>query len=331
MMTAATFRESIATTIDRFLNSGTPFALYALPDSEPVLVEQGKAEDSFILCPWAQPSAATLTISSAAEPAQVEAISTPKDEYLAAIAEVATDHAERGGGKTVISRIICGKAHRSFGEAARMLFSAFPHTLRYVCFSPALGGWMGATPEVLADINGCSLRTMALAGTKPVGSGDWDAKNLDEQAMVTDFIASTLRQAGAEVKVGERHSLTYGEIEHLCTEISASFAHHTDALAAVDLLNPTPAVCGSPRSEAMNRISRLESHSRRLYAGYICIRRPDESQRLFVNLRCANFDPASSQVCIYAGGGITAKSIPEAEWEETARKAAPLIEFLALQ
>ena len=41
-----------------------------------------------------------------------------------------------------------------------------------------------------------------------------------------------------------------------------------------------------------------------------------------MNLRCMQFD--KSNVCIYVGGGITSKSIPENEWQELLNKSNTL-------
>lgn len=49
----------------------------------------------------------------------------------------------------------------------------------------------------------------------------------------------------------------------------------------------------------------------------------NESVRLFVNLRCMELTP--DRYILYAGGGITAKSVPEEEWEETNNKAKTLL------
>ncbi|MBW6536489.1 MAG: chorismate-binding protein, partial [Mariniphaga sp.] len=44
---------------------------------------------------------------------------------------------------------------------------------------------------------------------------------------------------------------------------------------------------------------------------------------LFVNLRCMEILP--QHYILYSGGGITARSVPEDEWEETNKKATTLL------
>ena len=48
--------------------------------------------------------------------------------------------------------------------------------------------------------------------------------------------------------------------------------------------------------------------------------------RLSVNLRCLRWYP--DRVVLYAGAGILADSDPEAEWQETCRKASTLLNLL---
>lgn len=48
--------------------------------------------------------------------------------------------------------------------------------------------------------------------------------------------------------------------------------------------------------------------------------------RLFVNLRC--MEVCEEQLMLYAGGGITEKSVPEKEWDETIQKANTLLSVI---
>lgn len=313
------------------LGSGTPFALYAHPGSAEVsLAEHGAEGARVALCPWATPRAGAIDVASSPAGdaiAEVWSPSTTPESHAAAVAAVAASHTAESG-KTVISRAICRHApHTDWVAAADLLFGRNPDTFRYLAYTPATGAWMGATPELLADIDGRRLHTMALAGTR-TDSSPWDEKNLREHAMVTDFIADTLRDAGARVSVGRRSTLRWGAVEHLHTPVEATLSAATDTAALLDALSPTPAVAGLPRDKALGQIEALEEHPRRLYAGYIEVADPDGRRRCYVNLRCMNFDPATGDACIYAGGGITALSEPAAEWDEASAKARPLLQII---
>ena len=59
-----------------------------------------------------------------------------------------------------------------------------------------------------------------------------------------------------------------------------------------------------------------------MLGGYVGVT-DSEGTHIFVNLRCVHFDEA--RYCIYAGGGITAKSESATEWDETSAKSQVLL------
>jgi isochorismate synthase len=90
-------------------------------------------------------------------------------------------------------------------------------------------------------------------------------------------------------------------------------------------LHPTPAVSGTPRKDALDWIRSEEKHERQFYAGIIGSM-DEHSMNLYVNLRCAQI--IGSDIYLYVGGGFTADSIPEKEWEETENKSKTLLNLL---
>jgi isochorismate synthase len=86
-------------------------------------------------------------------------------------------------------------------------------------------------------------------------------------------------------------------------------------------LHPTPAVCGIPKEKSLELILQTEKHNREFYAGFIGPLDNDNAQ-LFVNLRCMKL--TSKWATYFAGGGLTAQSEAEAEWEETCLKLKTL-------
>ena len=63
-----------------------------------------------------------------------------------------------------------------------------------------------------------------------------------------------------------------------------------------------------------------------MYAGYIKVE-TEEYIQYFVNLRCAEF--FKNAALIYVGGGITAESSVEKEWQETELKAEAILKNVA--
>ena len=84
-------------------------------------------------------------------------------------------------------------------------------------------------------------------------------------------------------------------------------------------LHPTPAVCGYPREKAKAFILKNEKFDRTYYTGFFGELNVDSQTALYVNLRCLERDTSES-LKLYIGGGITAKSKAEHEWEETVSK-----------
>ncbi|MDE6805992.1 MAG: chorismate-binding protein, partial [Muribaculaceae bacterium] len=54
---------------------------------------------------------------------------------------------------------------------------------------------------------------------------------------------------------------------------------------------------------------------------------PDTAD-IYVNLRSGRVLPEGEGILLYAGGGITRDSIPEAEWMETERKLSTIMTHL---
>lgn len=243
-----------------------------------------------------------------------------------------TRRLKKDGGKVVLSRHEALFGTADIVDTARSYFSLSPNTLRYLCFTPESGVWLGATPELLLEsVPGSGeLSTMALAGTRRTGAddGEWDKKNKLEHDVVVKFITEVLRSHDLEVTADPVTELEAGIVTHLCTPITAR-GEIKSVGRIVNDLNPTPAVAGWPRHIAIAEIDAYETHQRRCYSGIIGVRQ-NGVLRVFVNLRCA----FAAQACLgdstgwvynlYAGGGLMPDSELDAEWAETERKLAAL-------
>ena len=186
--------------------------------------------------------------------------------------------------------------------------------------------WIGAFSEVLGKFNKktSQFETMSLAGTIPVNE-DWTRKEIEEQQPVTDFIHDVLKEFSEKIEQSETCDHISGNIKHLRTDFKAQIKAE-DLEKIISELHPTPAVCGIPTDFCKNAIRQFEMHSRNLYAGYIRVETEDYIQ-YFVNLRCAEF--FRNAALIYVGGGITADSSVEKEWNETELKAEAILKNIA--
>lgn len=213
------------------------------------------------------------------------------------------------------------------------LVQLYPTTFVYCFFHPQVGLWMGATPEQLVKANVNVFETMALAGTqKDYGSDEivWEKKEREEQQYVTDYIVDQLQEAVLEVSVTEPYNLKAGSIWHLKTDIWGVLNTGYNLKQVVNLLHPTPAVCGLPKEASKAFILENENYDRTFYTGFLgelntSFAVDSVSSNLFVNLRCMEIEMYSGtknvKVNLFMGCGITKDSVPEKEWEESVNKS----------
>lgn len=230
--------------------------------------------------------------------------------------------------KVVLSRSeIVPLKEFDFIETFQNLANLYPTTLTYCFFHPEVGFWMGATPEQLLKANGNVFETTALAGTqKAVSASDvvWQQKEKDEQQYVTDFIVKRLKDVASSVAVTEPYSANAGSIWHIKTDISGALNADSSLEEVIDLLHPTPAVCGYPKKKSRAFILDNENYDRTFYSGFLgelnsSFASNSISSDLFVNLRSMQI--RNSEAVLYMGCGITKESIPENEWEESVNKS----------
>ena len=247
-----------------------------------------------------------------------------KHDYLTEAASFIASFQHLNLKKGVYSRV--KKVAFDEQKAASLFFELaanYPNSFVYLVSSDLFGTWIGATPEVLLSIENEAAKTISLAGTKKSNDeSDWNAKEKEEQSIVTKFIAQTLGQTiNGKIEVNGPYQYIAGPVKHLRTDFSFNLAN-ASALNLVQQLHPTPAVSGLPKAGAIELIDKTEKHERSLYTGVIGLL-GEETTNLFVNLRCCQLTEGSAY--LYLGGGFTNDSIPASEWEETENKSQTLL------
>ncbi|HQZ25300.1 MAG TPA: isochorismate synthase [Flavobacterium sp.] len=215
--------------------------------------------------------------------------------------------------------------------AFESLVQLYPTTFVYCFYHPKVGTWLGATPEQLVKANESEFKTIALAGTqKDTGSNEvvWLKKEQEEQQFVTDYIVEKLKNVASELLVSKPYSLKAGSIWHIKTDISGTLNSSSSLQQVIQLLHPTPAVCGFPKDKSKAFILENEKYDRTFYTGFLGELNIGDKTDLFVNLRCMQIDKA--QIHLFMGCGITKDSIPEKEWEESINKSMTMKKILNL-
>jgi len=264
-------------------------------------------------------------------------ISTHFDDYLACVNQAIEQIHTAKFSKVIVSRRICKeKKSESMGRLFLDMHDKNPGVFVFVVNLPKAGLWMGATPELLFRSDGRHAQTVSLAATqprRPDGQYCWFTKEIEEQAFVSRYTVDVLHRFGfSTYQTKGPQDLETATVAHLKTSFFFSGEHIEDRLGEfVGQLCPTPAVCGLPKAEAACFIEEFEPHERRYYTGFLGPWRLEQSGTdVYVNLRSMEIE--DSQYVLYTGGGITARSNPEQEWEETTQKSRTLLNAIeALQ
>ncbi|HEX2074954.1 MAG TPA: isochorismate synthase [Geodermatophilus sp.] len=207
------------------------------------------------------------------------------------------------------------------------------------CWTFAVDGLLGATPELLLRRTGRELSARVLAGTAPRGAGADDdrlaaallgsAKDRAEHALAVDSLVRALEPYCTILSApAEPELLTLANVRHLATDVTgiqrrSGARGGAGLLELVGAVHPTAAVCGTPTEAAAALIGELEGMDRGRYAGPVGWLDARGDGEFGLALRCAQLcadDPASAR--LFAGCGIVAGSDPVAELAETQAKFA---------
>ncbi len=194
------------------------------------------------------------------------------------------------------------------------------------------GGMLGASPERLFRTEGRCLQTMALAGTRAVGTASGtlleDQKQLVEHRIVVDDLREVLGAIG-DVELGRTHELFLPTLVHLCTRIRlhmrqvVSFEHLTRRM------HPTPALGSSPRGAADTFFRRMDQDcARGRFGAPFGWRGVDGDGECVVAIR--NIQWHDDDILLGGGCGIVPASRFDDEWEELLAKHRAVRETLGL-
>jgi para-aminobenzoate synthetase component 1 len=111
---------------------------------------------------------------------------------------------------------------------------------------------------------------------------------------------------------------------HLVSTVSAQVPVELPTATLLDATFPPASITGTPKIRARQLISQWEQSRRGVYCGTVGLASPVAGCELNVAIRTVEFDAAGNAV-LGSGGGITADSDVDAEWDECLHKAAPII------
>lgn len=206
---------------------------------------------------------------------------------------------------------------------------------------------VGASPEILCRIEGRTVSTRPLAGTRPRGQNEAedlgleaellaDAKEVAEHTMLVDLGRNDIGRVcvPGSVKIDDLMSVErYSHVMHICSDVSGTLAEGRSAFDALRSVLPVGTVSGAPKIRAMQIIDELEPVRRGPYAGavgYIDFAGNMDTCIALRTLVVTDAEEGRKRVDVQVGAGIVADSEPSREYQETMNKAKAMLSALQL-
>ncbi|AER40721.1 MAG: chorismate-binding protein [Flavobacteriales bacterium] len=223
--------------------------------------------------------------------------------------------------KVVLSRLMKISFHNFYlKETFQRLILSYPKAFVTLWYDFDHGLWLGASPELLMKSHGKKLKTVALAGTIPIGNNNWTKKEIEEHEIVVRYIVNFLKKHYSGIlSIQKTRIMDLGTIHHLETPINFYFFKNPDYYDILYHMYPTPSICGFPIRSSLDFIQKNEECNRNFYTGYFG---PVNgmNMELYLNLRCARIRMDKKEITLYAGSGITRSSNVDKEYLETENK-----------
>ena len=199
-----------------------------------------------------------------------------------------------------------------------------------------LAGEWGAvaslSPELFLRRSGETVTSSPIKGTLPLHADPAalraSVKDVAENIMIVDLVRNDLGRVAltGTVTVPELLAVRPAPgVWHLVSTVSARVKADIPMAAVLDATFPPASVTGTPKDRARQLLADWEPRRRGVYCGTVGLASPIAGCELNVAIRTVEFDGHGNAV-LGVGGGITADSDPDREWDECLHKAAPIID-----
>ncbi len=238
--------------------------------------------------------------------------------------------------QVVLSNPIEAQAEGSLFDTYRVLRTTNPSPYLFYFSSDDLE-MVGASPETLVKLEGRTLYTFPLAGTRPRGKTQEDDRRLEEELladekelaehnMLVDLGRNDIGKISrvGSVKVEAYLSVQrFSHVMHLGSTVTGTIREDRDAVDAVDAILPAGTLSGAPKLRACQIIEELEGIPRGVYGGAIGYL--DFSGNLDTCIAIRLAFQKNGRVTVRSGAGIVADSVPGKEYEECMNKAKAVV------
>lgn len=203
--------------------------------------------------------------------------------------------------------------------------------LIYLLVSRSLGGiayawWsekkaiIGSTPEYLFRKEELYVQTMALAGTAADSQHKLqeDSKEKWEHQLVAEEIKNLLTGLG-EYRFSDTYTYSVGDLSHLRTDFKLKLDREISFEKLCNFLHPTPALGGSPKTEALKLLAEFHSYSdsRNSFGAPFGV---VKKEKAFCVVAIRNIQFMEGKAYLGSGCGLVKESVMEREWDELKRK-----------
>lgn len=202
----------------------------------------------------------------------------------------------------------------------------------------ATSSLVGASPELLVEVDYDIVRSNPLAGSAPRARDAAidarrralladSAKDRREHAHVVAAVEAALAPLTSDLDVPAGPSVSSTrDLWHLSTSVTGRIRPGLTSLDLAYALHPTPAVCGVPQKRSAETIAELEPVDRGFYSGLVGWMDSSGQGEWVIALRGGLVE--GSRVRVHAGAGIVADSDPSLEHAETATKMRTFLRAL---
>ena len=228
-------------------------------------------------------------------------------------------------------------------ELAKMIFHLIraPDHLNVYGIWDSRQGVLGATPEILVEIENQTLSTMALAGTLPkkpkqnvlVSFNEAekkllnDEKELSEHEFVVNDLMSELKHFGQSLKNGP-YVVELPSLYHLRTDLEFKISQEVDFQKITKSLHPTPALGTFPRHLWREWLKELpEQKNRKSFGAPFFLQTPTWKTAI-VGIRSIDWSAEGTR--IGSGCGVVADSDIQKEWYELKQKRESVKKLLGM-
>ena len=194
---------------------------------------------------------------------------------------------------------------------------------------------LSATPERYLRKEGTKIISQPIKGTAKRLISEFDdaqialdlqrdEKERSENVMIVDLVRNDLSKSAKKgsVKVEELCKVySFKQVHQLISTVVSEVKESTHPVAVIKDTFPIGSMTGAPKVSAMKIIEELEETKRGLYAGTVGYFTPDGDFDFNVVIRSILYNEEKKYISYSVGGAITAKSIPEKEYEECLLKA----------